>query len=279
MQKQSAIEALGFEPAQNIAIKVNTLGSPYSSVNPEVAFHLAQRFLDMGVPRANIRIFDQYITRMKKGRYALRRNDKRVWVTNHLGRSKEIQVYPHGKRPVQFHWDKMIVWADAVVNVCIPKDHDLTGVTGALKNMAMGVVKPTAKYDANKKNPGHYTIVPRFHSNHCDPAIPWLYSQDMVHKKVKLIVADALRVLYHGGPQDKARYRLRKNQIWVAEDPVAVDRTIHTLINSIGRTKGSSPWETTLSRQNHLPITLQPRLMSTALEWMTHSIFSSNIPV
>lgn len=248
-----------FDPKQKIAIKINTLGSPYSSVNPEVAFHLAKLLVEMGAPPDNVRIFDQYVSRMRTGRYRLRRRSGQVWVTNHLGRHGEPLLYEDGKRKVRFHWDKMIVWADAVLNVPIPKDHDLTGVTGALKNMAMGVVKPTKKYyDRKDGNPGHYTIVPRFHRNNCDPALPWLYSQDMIKGKVKLIVADALRLLYHGGPQDKARYRMRLNQIWVAEDPVAVDSTILTLVNKVRQDKGMKPVEEDLFRgKKRLPTYLK----------------------
>jgi hypothetical protein len=113
--------------------------------------------------------------------------------------------------------------------------------------MAMGVVKPTPKRYANKKNPGHYTVVPRFHKNNCDPAIPWLYSQPMIKDKVKLIVCDALRVLYHRGPQDHPRYRQVYNQIMVTTDPVALDTTILDIVNGIRVSKGmkkveDDPW-------------------------------------
>lgn len=251
----TAVKALRkyFDPKQKIAIKVNTLGSPYSSVNPITAFTLADLLHEMGAPKSNIRIFDQYQTRMRKGRFKLRKPDADYWVTKHIGRDpkqyKYEHKYPDGKTlEIDFHYDQLIVWADAVLNVCIPKDHDLTGVTGALKNMAMGTMQPTAERAGNKANPGHYTVVPRFHKNNCDPAIGWLYSRPMIKDKVKLIVADALRVLYHGGPQDKPQWRQLYNQIWVAEDPVAVDRTIHTLINGLRKKHGMKPVEEDLFR-------------------------------
>ncbi len=262
----SAPEALAkyFDPKQKIAIKINTLGSPYSSVNPIVAFTVANLLHEMGAPKDNIRIFDQYQSRMRKGRYRLRRKAGDIWVTNHLGRTKEKHTYVDGKRKVDFHWDRMIEWPDAVLNLCIPKDHDLTGVTGALKNMAMGCVKPTAAYYNRKEgNPGHYTIVPRFHRNNCDPALAWLYSRPMIKDKVKLIMADALRVLYHGGPQDKARWRTLNNQIWVTEDPVACDTTILHMVNGIRKEKGMVPVEEAKFRGK--PIS--PRYLKTCAEY------------
>ena len=235
-------------PDQKVMIKVNTLGSPYASVNPETAWALAELLIQIGVPKANIRIEDQYNSRMVKGRYRMSRKPGEVWVTRHTGRDPAIQVYEDGKRRVRYHYCETVVWADVVINVCVPKDHDLTGVTGALKNMAMGVVYPTKEAAADKSNPGWYTVVPKFHANNCDPAIPKLYSRPMIRSKVKLIVVDALRVLYHGGPQDSPRHRLRHNQIWVAEDPVAVDRTIHGLVNRIRKEKGLKPVEQDLFR-------------------------------
>jgi len=256
----TAAEALAkyFNKDQKIAIKINTLGSPYSAVNPITAFTLAKIFLEMGVPVDNVRIFDQYQSRMRKAKYRLRRRKGEIWVTQHIGRDRKMQRYEHNGYKVNFHWAKEIVWPDAVLNVCVPKDHDLTGVTGALKNMAMGVVKPTAKRYANKENPGHYTVVPRFHRGNCDPAIPKLYSRPMIRGKVKLIVCDALRVLYHGGPQDKARYRKLHNQIWVTDDPVANDSLILELVNKIRNEKGMKPVEEDLFRgKKRLPTYLK----------------------
>ncbi len=248
--EKSASAALGryFKKGQKVAIKINTLGSPYASVHPETALHLGRRLHEAGLPKDDIRIFDQYISRMQTGRFRARRKPGEIWVTNHLGRTPEKQVYTDGDYRVEFHWEKLIVWADAVLNVCVPKDHDLTGVTGAMKNMAMGVVKPTEEREANKANPGHYTVVPKFHRNNCDPAIPKLYAMPMIKDKVKLIVVDAVRCLYHGGPQDKPRFREPLNQVWVAEDPVAVDSTIHRLVNKIRKDKGLKPIEEDLFR-------------------------------
>jgi Domain of unknown function (DUF362) len=247
---KSAVEAVRkyFKKGQKVAIKVNTLGSPYSSVNPETAAHLGDLLHESGIPKDDIRVFDQYISRMQTGRFRVRRSPGSIWVTNHLGRDPKLQEYRDGDYRVEFHWEKLIVWADAVLNVCVPKDHDLTGVTGAMKNMAMGVVKPTTEREANKANPGHYTVVPKFHRGNCDPAIPWLYSQPMIRDKVKLILVDGVRLLYHGGPQDKARHRQLLNQIWVAEDPVAVDATILTLVNKVRKAKGMKPVEEDLFR-------------------------------
>ena len=235
-------------PGQKVLIKVNTLGSPFSAVNPVTAFTLAKVLQEVGVKKPDIRIMDQYQSRMRKAKYRLTHAPGEIWVTKHIGRDPKRQTFVEGSRRVEFHWCQSIVWADVVINVCIPKDHDLAGVTGAMKNMAFGCVSPTAERAANTADPGHYTVVPRFHRNNCDPAIPWLYSQPMIRGKVKLIVADAVRVLYHGGPQDKAGYRALHNQIMVTTDPVALDTHILELVNRYRHKRGLKPVEKDLWR-------------------------------
>lgn len=105
--------------------------------------------------------------------------------------------------------------------------------TGALKNMAMGVVKPTDRYYKNKGNLGYYIIVLRFYKNNCNLVIVWFYSQFMIKDKVKLIVVDVFCVLYYGGLQDKLCYCKFYNQIWVMEDLVVNDMVVFQFVNKI----------------------------------------------
>ncbi len=237
----TAAAALGrfFKANQKIAIKVNALGNGQgnvgSAVSPQVALALAGHLVELGVKKSNIRIFDQYMDRMKKAGYRHQKPEDGIWVTGHEGPDANPVIYDDNGYKVTFHWAKSQVWADAVLNLCVPKDHNLTGVTGALKNMSLGVVRPTP---AGEKQPNGYTVVPRFHRNNCDPAIAKLYAMPMIKDKVKLIVCDATRVLYQGGPQDNPRNRVQNNQLYVTTDPVAMDVLIHELVNKHRVAKG-----------------------------------------
>jgi hypothetical protein len=224
----AAALAAHFKPAEKVAIKVNAFGHPCSMVNPVTALTLARLLVEAGLRKPNIRIYDQYESRMRGAGYRLGKPADGIWVTGPDGADPALQEYRDGNRRVSFHWAQALVWADAVLNVCVPKDHDLTGVTGALKNVAFGSVRPTA---ARQKQPNGYTTVPAFHRNNADPAIAWLYAQPMIRDKVRLVVCDATRVLYQGGPKDNERHRARNNQILVSTDPVAMDVMILEIVN------------------------------------------------
>ena len=239
-----------FKPGQKVAIKVNALGNPFAAVSPAVAMALAKHLAEAGIKKPDIRIFDQYVGRMQKAGYKMQKPADGVWVTGHEGSDPTAQTYTDGSSTVKFHWAQSMVWADAVIDLCFPKDHNLTGITGALKNMSLGVVRPTPEAE---KQPNGYTVVPRFHRNNCDPAIAKLYALPMIKDKVKLIVCDATRLLYHGGPQDNPRYRVQNNQILVSTDPVAMDTTILDLVNGWRAKNGLAKVEDDTQRQPRPP--------------------------
>jgi hypothetical protein len=214
-----------FKPHEKVGIKVNAFAHPHSMVNPVTAMTLARLLVAGGVKPQNVRIFDQYVSRMQRAGYRLRKPKDDIWVTGPDGRDPELQTYQDVKRKVSFHWAKALTWADALINVCVPKDHDLTGVTGALKNVAFGVVRPT-----KRREKWSYTVVPAFHRNNCDPAIVELYSRPVIRNKVRLVVCDAVRVLYQGGPKDNPRHRARNNELLVSTDPVAMDTLILEIV-------------------------------------------------
>ena len=62
----------------------------------------------------------------------------------------------------------------------------------------------------------------RMHRNNCNPSIANIYNSDIIKSKVRVIVADGLRVMYDGGPQDNANKELH-NGVYVSTDPVAID--------------------------------------------------------
>jgi hypothetical protein len=242
-----------FRPTEKVAIKVNAFGYPHSMVNPVTALTLARLLVEAGLKKPNIRIYDQYESRMRGAGYRLAKPADGIWVTGPDGADPELQRYEDGPHKVSFHWARALTWADAVLNVCVPKDHDLTGITGALKNVAFGSVRPTA---ARERQPNGYTTVPAFHRNNADPAIAWLYSRPMIRDKVRLVLCDATRVLYQGGPKDNDRHRARNNQILVSTDPVAIDLMILEIVNRHRRAKRLRPIESDSRRL--------PRFIATA---------------
>jgi uncharacterized protein (DUF362 family) len=207
-------------PEDVVGLKVNALAGPGHAFHPALAWHLAGLLQRLGVPPGRIIIYDQYGDRMRKGGYALRAKEGEVRVLHHghLGyETREVRL----DEARALRWARTLGQVTAVLDLCLPKDHDLAGVTGALKNMAFG-------------NVDH---VPEFHRVIHD-AIVWVYSQPEIRDKVRLCVCDATRVLYNGGPQDKPRWRVPADSILVSEDPVAMDWAILELVNAERRAHG-----------------------------------------
>jgi len=112
----------------------------------------------------------------------------------------------------------------AISNGPVIKDHNLAGVTVGMKNMTHG----------NIHNPQEY------HEHDCNPQIADIYDHPRIKDKVRLIVCDALRVQYEGGPQD-SRHKVLHNRIYVGSDPVAMDSWGLKLVSDLRKEKGKDP--------------------------------------
>jgi uncharacterized protein (DUF362 family) len=198
-----------------VALHPNCLGSPHMGANPIVTFTLVKALLEMGVPEKNIIIYDQYGGRMKQVGYELNDNPDGIKVLAHRmwGYERKPTMTVRGK-PVRFC--NILKRVTAVINIPVPKDHDLAGITGALKNMAFGNIWK----------------VPQFHRG-INENIATIYNHPLIRDKVRLHVVDALRCLYQGGPQDRGRHKAVTNAILASTDPVTTDVAILDIVNDL----------------------------------------------
>ena len=200
-------------PEDVVGLKVNALASPGHPFLPALAWRLAEHLMTLGIPPYNIIIYDQYGDRMAKGGYKYRDREGHVRVLYHR-RVGYLRKSVHFDEVRALRWSKVLTSTTAVLNLCVPKDHDLSGITGALKNMAFGNIDR----------------VPEFHKV-IHRAIPWMYGQPEIRDRARLCICDATRVLYEGGPQDKPATRVPYGAVLVAEDPVAMDWAVLDLVN------------------------------------------------
>ena len=234
-----------FKKEDVVGIKINTLGSPYASVHPATAFAFAEGLHAMGIPKNKIYIYDQYGSRMRKAGFTplkpgqkeptdeflvhyhetLDYDDERH-ETGGFFKHKKKAGYPEGWS----NFPKLLAKLTAVLNLCCVKDHDLTGVTGALKNVSYGNVSRVPVYHCLPDcNP---TCV---HDGLCN--VSRIYKHPEMGGKVKLVACDALRVLFQGGPQDNMTFKEAHNSILVSTDPVAIDRAILEIVNGYRKDK------------------------------------------
>jgi len=240
--------ALGkfFKVDDVVGIKVNTLGSPYASVHPATAFAFAKGLHALGIPKKNITIYDQYGSRMRKAGFktlgegakdptddfpvhfheTMNYEADKV-ETGGFFKHKKKDGYPKGTSA----FPKLLGKLTAVLNLCCVKDHDLTGVTGALKNVSFGNIDRVPVYHCLPDcNP---TCV---HDGACNVAR--IYTHPQMGGKVRLVACDALRVLFQGGPQDNMTFKAAHNSLLVSTDPVAIDRAILEIVNGYRKERG-----------------------------------------
>jgi len=127
-----------------------------------------------------------------------------------------------GTRPWRYGWqntktdfvsdqDYLAQWLDevtAIINIPSILDDSLFGLRGALTNMTWPLLKSPA----------------RLYLNGGDPFIADIYDLPAIRGKVRLHIANGLRLLYYGGPVVKQRYVCERGTLLFAIDPVALDR-------------------------------------------------------
>ncbi len=228
-----------------VGIKVNCLGSPYASVHPATAYALAELVHKLGVAKKDIIIYDQYGSRMQKAGFKTLPKDAKDPVDKFPVHFHETMGYEtervdlggfnkNNDKPYSSQLPKVLARFTAVINVCVPKDHDLTGVTGALKNVSYGNVERVPIYHCKPDcNP---TCV---HGGMCN--VSRIYKHEKMGGLVRLVVCDALRVLFQGGPQDNMTFKAAHNAILASTDPVAIDRAILTIVDEYRATRKLKP--------------------------------------
>ena len=118
--------------------------------------------------------------------------------------------------------DCLPLWLDevtAIINVPAVMDDNIISLRGALANLAWPMIKSPA----------------RFYLNRGDPFIPEIYSLPEIRGKVRLHIANALQILYQGGPIITP-YIYEHGALMFSVDPVALDQAALELIRRARRT-------------------------------------------
>jgi uncharacterized protein (DUF362 family) len=102
---------------------------------------------------------------------------------------------------------------EMVIGLPILKDHSLSGVTFAMKNMYGVVDRP---FD--------------LHAGGCNPGVADLNCIPVIRSKVRFTIGDAMSSVYDGGPGFKPERLWQPNALIVGEDRVAVDHTAWQMI-------------------------------------------------
>lgn len=214
-----------------VGVKVNCLAGRFSSTSREVAYAVVEGVRRAGVPDGNITIVDQYPWALLQARYLAPDLAGAVRTVHH---DEVADAFTDEFRLLgcRVRWAKNFLACDKIISVPVIKDHNLTGITCAFKNIACGVI------DAP----------PRIHRA-IHEVMPRLYASDQVRSRVSLIVTDASVIQYSNGPKVDLEFRKPLHTVYATTDPVAMDAIARDVVEA-ARAERRLP---SIVRQNRAP--------------------------
>jgi hypothetical protein len=149
----------------------------------------------------------------------------------------DLDVLPReaqGTRPCSYGWQQEQVdfysdrdylprWLEevtAIINIPSVMDDNIVGLRCSLANLTLPMLKQPA----------------RLYMNRGDPFIADIYSLPEIRAKVRLHIANGLRMLYYGGPEVNQRYIYEHGSLLFSTDPVALDQVVLQLLRRARRT-------------------------------------------
>jgi uncharacterized protein (DUF362 family) len=210
-----------YAPGKRIGLKVNCLNSNLPT-SPAVIFAIVTSLKEkLGVDPSNIVVWDRRLDELTRNR---------GYTTAGLGGAKIIGTINStddrtgpgysapfcgviSKKPPRLSRILMEM-TDMTINCPVLKTHDVSGITGALKNI-YGIIN----------NPGDY------HQAVIATALPALYRLPPIRKRIRLTIIDALIAVTTAGTE--AQPDTVPRRILVSKDPLAIDRYALALVNKL----------------------------------------------
>ena len=147
-----------------------------------------------------------------------------------------------GTRPWKYGWqekkvnfgsdsDYLPCWLNevtAIINIPSIMDDNVIGLRAAIANLTLSLIKSPAKL---------YKYIDPRKGNFGDPFLAEIYNLPQIRGKVRLHIANGLRILYYGGPVVKQSYVYEHSSLIFSTDPVSLDRVALELIRRAGSEK------------------------------------------
>jgi uncharacterized protein (DUF362 family) len=188
-----------------IGLKTNGLGGKGISTHGVLVYAIANRLQQAGVKPGNIIIWDRNARDLEACGLTINTDSNQVRCFGSDVSGYEDSEEKWGSSKVRF--SRILTRECAmVINLPILKDHSMSGVTFAMKNM--------------------YGVIQRPHELHaggCNPGVADLNAFPIIRKKIKLTIGDAMTSVYEGGPGFKPEHLWQPNALIVGEDRVAID--------------------------------------------------------
>ncbi len=199
------IVAQGHAEGKVVGLKTNGLGGKGISTHAVLVFAIADRLQRAGVKPGNILIWDRNARDLQACGFTISTDPSRIrcFGSDVAGFADTVETF--GASHARF--SKILAHECAlVINVPILKDHSMSGVTFALKNMFGVVERPQD-----------------LHAGGCNPGIADLNAMSVIRQKFGLTIGDAMTSVYDGGPGFHPERLWQPNSLIVGEDRVAID--------------------------------------------------------
>lgn len=190
-----------------IGLKTNGLGGKGISTHAALVFAIAERLQWAGVKPGNILVWDRNARDLQACGLTINFDPSHIRCFGSDVAGFEDQVETSGTSKARF--SKILTRECAmVINLPILKDHSMSGVTFAMKNMYGVVERPQD-----------------LHATGCNPGVADLNAFPVIREKIKLTIGDAMSSVYEGGPGFRPEHLWYPNALIVGEDRVAMDQT------------------------------------------------------
>lgn len=203
-------------PRERVGIKLNCL-APELSPHPDLVAAIIQGVQSAGVPPERIVVFDKEDRDLEAAGYEIVGEGPRPRCYGTVGgdSSPGYEERFTTLKGTTVRLSKILTrQCSALINVPVVKDHEFAGVTVGLKNHFGCIHNPED-----------------FHVQRCDPAAADVNTAPDILTKQRLVIADATRVLFDGGPSFKSDAVWEYNGVFCSTDPVALDAEAAAVIS------------------------------------------------
>lgn len=210
-----------FDAGDVIGLKVNGLAGPRMSTRAEVVNTVSNILHEAGRPRKKQIIWDRFDRELSALGFKIATSGGPLcFGTDHRGIGYSDSLVSKGR--IGGLLSRILVdYCDAIINIPVLKDHGMAGITCAMKNHYGSIHNPN-----------------KYHDNACNPYVADLNSLEQIRSKQRLIVVDALKVQYHGGPAFHPGWAVNYGAILIGSDPVAVDTVGFGIIEKLRKNNG-----------------------------------------
>jgi uncharacterized protein (DUF362 family) len=208
-------------PGEVVGLKVNCLAGRGLSTHVALVDAICERLQQIGVKE--IVIWDRLNYDLESAQFKIRERGSgiRCFGNDTLGYEDQLAAYGNVGSLLSRTLTRV---CDAVINLPVLKDHGITGVTMALKNVFGAIHNPN-----------------KYHMNVGDPYIADVNMLPQIRQKIRLHLCDALTAQYEGGPSFMPQWTWPQNALLASRDPVALDQIGWQIIERKRAEKGMKP--------------------------------------